>query len=153
MVGGDAVSFVRQAAQFGLLDDSEITGISLIQDYYPAMGGVTDSSELVTRYSDSLTPGMRTRSSLAAFREVYDWDDPIPGVAANAYEGLKFIAEAVEAAGSTEADAVMDALAQTSTEGIFGETSFFWRTTDSRRTCSWCASSPAASTYRSRTSG
>ncbi len=78
VVGGDAVSFVRQAAQFGLLDDSEITGISLIQDYYPAMGGVTDSSELVTRYSTA-TPGMRTRSWLAAFREVYDWDDPIPG--------------------------------------------------------------------------
>jgi ABC-type branched-subunit amino acid transport system substrate-binding protein len=123
VVGGDAVSFVRQADQFGLLANSELTGISLIQDYYPAMGGVTDGRELVTRYSDAL-PGEANEQFVAAFREAYDWDAPIPGVAANAYEGLKFVAAAVEAAGSTEPEAVLEALAETTTEGIFGETSF-----------------------------
>jgi ABC-type branched-subunit amino acid transport system substrate-binding protein len=123
VVGGDAVSFVRQADEFGLLATSDITGISLIQDYYPAMGGVTDGRELVTRYSDAL-PGEANEKFVAAFREAYDWDAPIPGVAANAYEGLKFIAAAVEAAGTTETAAVMDALSTTTTDGIFGETSF-----------------------------
>jgi ABC-type branched-subunit amino acid transport system substrate-binding protein len=123
VVGGDAVSFVRQADQFGLLANSELTGISLIQDYYPAMGGVTDGRQLVTRYSDAL-PGEANEQFVAAFREAYDWEGPIPGVAANAYEGLKFIAAAVEAAGSTETEPVMEALAETTTEGIFGATSF-----------------------------
>jgi ABC-type branched-subunit amino acid transport system substrate-binding protein len=123
VVGGDAVSFVRQADQFGLLANSELTGISLIQDYYPAMGGVTDGRTLVTRYSDAL-PGDANKQFVADFRKAYDWQDPIPGVAANAYEGLKFIAATVEAAGTTETAPVMEALKKTTTEGIFGKTSF-----------------------------
>jgi branched-chain amino acid transport system substrate-binding protein/urea transport system substrate-binding protein len=123
VVGGDAVSFVRQADQFGLLAKSPVTGISLIQDYYPAMGGVTDGGELVTRYSDEL-PGEANQKFVADFRKANDWQNPIPGVAANAYEGVKFLAAAVKKAGTTETGPLMDALKKTSTDGIFGKTSF-----------------------------
>lgn len=123
VVGGDAVAFVRQADQFGLLNDVELTGVSLIQDYYPAMGGVTEGRELVGRYSEEL-PGDANEKFVAAFREAYDWQDPIPGVAATAYEGVRFVAQAVEDAGTTESAALVEAMRGTAVEGIFGESKF-----------------------------
>jgi branched-chain amino acid transport system substrate-binding protein/urea transport system substrate-binding protein len=123
VVGGDAVAFMKQADQFGLLKSTAVTGISLIQDYYPALGSIDDGRELVTRYSDEL-PTAANKKFVQAYRAAYNWQGPIQGVAANAYEGLHFIAKAVNAAGNTGSDAIVKALKTTTMDGIFGQDKF-----------------------------
>ena len=124
VVGGDAVAFMKQADQFGLLKSTPVTGISLIQDYYPALGTIDDGRELVTRYTDEL-PSAANKKFVEAYRAAYNWHDPIQDVAANAYEGVHFIAKAVNAAGDTSSDAIIKALASTTMDGgIFGQGKF-----------------------------
>jgi ABC-type branched-subunit amino acid transport system substrate-binding protein len=124
VVGGDAVGLVTQADQAGLLADTGLTGISLIQDYYPSLTTRTEGMVLSGRYSDQLE-GAANEEFVSAFREAYDVPDPIPSVAANAYEGVQAIARAVEKAGSTDGKAVSEALAkETVQDGVFGNGSF-----------------------------
>jgi ABC-type branched-subunit amino acid transport system substrate-binding protein len=123
VVGGDAVAFMKQADQFGLLTSTPVTGISLIQDYYPALGTIDEGRELVTRYADEL-PTDANKKFVQAYRAAYNWQDPIQGVAANAYEGLHFIAKAVAAAGDTSSDAIVRAMGTTTMDGIFGQDKF-----------------------------
>ena len=124
VVGGDAVGLVTQADQAGLLEDTGLTGISLIQDYYPSLTPRTDGMVLSGRYSDQLE-GEANAEFVAAYRAAYDVQDPIPSVAANAYEAVQAIARAVEKAGSTDGDAVSEALAQETVEdGVFGNGHF-----------------------------
>ncbi len=123
VVGGDAVGLVTQADQAGLLDETGLTGISLIQDYYPSLTTRTEGMVLSGRYSDQLE-GAANEEFVAAFREAYG-EDPIPSVSANAYEGVQAIARAVEKAGSTDGKAVSEALAKEEVEdGVFGNGSF-----------------------------
>ncbi|MGY1642606.1 ABC transporter substrate-binding protein [Geodermatophilus sp. SYSU D00703] len=124
VVGGDAVGLVTQADQSGLLDDTGLTGISLIADFYPSLTTRIEGTQLSGRYSDQLE-GEANAEFVSSFREAYDVEDPIPSVAANAYEGVQAIARAVEQAGSTDGDAVAEALAQQTVEnGVFGNGSF-----------------------------
>jgi ABC-type branched-subunit amino acid transport system substrate-binding protein len=124
VVGADATAFVTQADQAGLLDRVGLTGVSLIADFYPGLGKRTDGHSLVGRYSDQLT-GEANAVFVEAFRSSYGFSDPIPSVAANAYEGMLMIARAVEAAGSTDGAAIAEALAgQTVENGIFGDGAF-----------------------------
>lgn len=124
VVGGDAVGLVTQADQAGLLDETGLTGISLIQDYYPSLTTRTEGMVLSGRYSDQLE-GSANEEFVAAYREAYDLQDPIPSVAANAYEGVQAIARAVEAAGSTDGKAIAEALAEETVEdGVFGNGHF-----------------------------
>jgi ABC-type branched-subunit amino acid transport system substrate-binding protein len=124
VVGGDAVTLVTQADQAGLLNDTGFSGISLIQEFYPSLTTKTEGMVLSGRYSDQLE-GEANADFVEKYRETYDFQDPIPSVAANAYEGVQAIARAVEEAGTTEADAVAEALAQTTVEdGVFGNGRF-----------------------------
>lgn len=124
VVGGDATALLTQADQAGLLDTVGLTGVSLIQDFYPGLGERIDGLTLVGRYSDQLDSDANAEF-VEAFRSAYDFADPIPGVAANAYEGILTIARAVQTAESTDGAAIVKALAETKVEsGIFGSGSF-----------------------------
>jgi branched-chain amino acid transport system substrate-binding protein/urea transport system substrate-binding protein len=120
VVGGDAVTLVTQLDQAGALDDRGISGISLIQEFFPSLHERTEGSVLSGRYSDVLD-NEANAEFVSAYRETYDFDDPIPSVGANTYEGVQAIARAVEEAGTTEGSAVAAALAGTTVEdGVFG---------------------------------
>jgi ABC-type branched-subunit amino acid transport system substrate-binding protein len=124
VVGGDATSFVSQADQSGLLDKTGLTGVSIMQDFYPGLADRVEGMQLPGRYSDQLE-GEANTVFVESYREAYDFTDPIPGVAANAYEGIQLVARAVEEAGSTDPDAIAEALSGTSVEnGVFGSGHF-----------------------------
>ena len=124
VVGGDAVGLVTQADQAGLLEQTGLTGISLIQDYYPSLTTRTEGMVLSGRYSDQLD-GEANAEFVAGYREAYHLQDPIPSVAANAYEAVQAIARAVEQAGTTDGKAISEALSlQTVEDGVFGNGHF-----------------------------
>lgn len=123
VVGGDAVSFTKQAEQFGLLDDRGYTGVALKQEFYPGVGDTIEGRQVVLPYSDQ-TPGEENEAFVADYRDTFGVTDPIPGVAATAYTAAQFIAEAVEKAGSREPDAVSEQMADLTFEGLLGTASF-----------------------------
>ncbi|MGY1843893.1 substrate-binding protein [Modestobacter sp. SYSU DS0875] len=123
VVGGDAVSLVKQADQFGLLEGRGLTGTSVDQQFYPGLGALLDGRTQVVRYTDQ-APGAANEAFVQRYREAYDTEDPISGVAGNAYVGMRFIAEAFEQAGSTDADAVSEQMGQLEHEGLTGTVSF-----------------------------
>ncbi|MGY1590579.1 substrate-binding protein [Geodermatophilus sp. SYSU D00708] len=123
VVGGDAVSFVKQADQFGLLADRGLAGTSTDQQFYPALAQQLDGRTQVVRYSDQVDTEAN-RAFVEAYQEAYDTQDPIPGVAGNAYDGMRFIAEAFEQAGAKDADAVSEQMGQLEYEGLTGTIRF-----------------------------
>ncbi|MCW4385645.1 ABC transporter substrate-binding protein [Salinibacterium sp. SYSU T00001] len=124
VVGADATALVTQADQAGILDSMGFTGVSLIADFYPGLTDRMHGLTLVGRYSDQLD-NEANKEFVDAFREAYDFSDPIPSVAANAYEGMLMIADAVEQAGSTEGADIAKALGEGEVEnGVFGGGSF-----------------------------
>jgi ABC-type branched-subunit amino acid transport system substrate-binding protein len=123
VVGGDAVSLVKQADQFGLLEGRGLTGTSVDQQFYPGLGTLLDGRTQTVRYTDQ-APGEANAAFVEAYREAYDTEDPISGVAGNAYVGMRFVAEAFEQAGSTDADAVSEQMGQLEYEGLTGTVSF-----------------------------
>ena len=124
VVGGDAVAFVTQLDQARALAHMGFTGVSLNQDFYPSLKSRTEGMVLSGRYSDQLD-NQANADFVENYRDSYDFTDPIPSVAANAYEGVQAIARAVDKAGTTKPDAVVKALAATSVDhGVFGSGTF-----------------------------
>jgi ABC-type branched-subunit amino acid transport system substrate-binding protein len=124
VVGGDAISFTQQADAFGILDSAAITGISLNQEFYPALQAQDNGGQMVVRYSDQLE-GDLNASFVAKYRAKTNSTDPIPSVAANAYVGALFVAAAIEQAGSTEGDEIVKALASLKlSDTILGDVEF-----------------------------
>lgn len=119
VVGGDAIAFAKQANQLGLLNNSKLTGVSFIQEYYPAISQIADGALLVSRYSEQL-PGSANATFVSSYQAAYGNSGPIAGVAANAYEGLGFIVKAVQEAGSTNPQKVVAQLQHLNVNGIFG---------------------------------
>jgi ABC-type branched-subunit amino acid transport system substrate-binding protein len=121
VVGGDAIAFSKQAEQFGLLDNAKLTGVSFIQEYYPAISDIANGALLVSRYSEQM-PGEANAEFVRKYRKAYpDAEGPIPNVAASAYDGVYFIAKAVEDAGTTDKEKVIEQLAQTEIDGVHGD--------------------------------
>lgn len=123
VVGGDAVAFMQQAGQFGLLDEVAVTGVSIDPDYYPALADSVEGSIRTGYYSDQLE-SEQNETFVAAYREAYGVTGPIAEVAASTYDGVMFIAEAVEAAGSTDPDAIAEQMVSITREGLTGTGSF-----------------------------
>lgn len=124
VVGGDATSLVTQADQAGLLHTTGFSGVSIMQDFYPGLTNRIEGMQLPGRYSDQL-PGQANAEFVQNFRKAYNFNSPIPGVAANAYEGVQLVARAVEKAASTNADAITSSLSGASVEdGVFGSGHF-----------------------------
>lgn len=123
VVGGDAVAFTQQAEQFGLLDDRGFTGTTHQQEFYGAISSALEGRTTVLPYTDQLDDEAN-EEFVAAYRDAYDFDDPIPAVAATSYMAAHFIASAVEAAGDYAAEAVSEQMSQTTSEGVLGGGSF-----------------------------
>lgn len=123
VVGGDAISFTQQADQFGLLDDVGITGVSLQQEFYSGLSSIIEGSFTAQPYSDQL-PGQENEEFVSAFRETYDFQDPIPVVAATSYHAAQYIGAAVEQAGSLEAADISEQMHQVDIGGLMGQSSF-----------------------------
>lgn len=124
VVGGDAIAFVKQAQQFGLLKRSQLTGVSFIQEYYPPIAAIANGRILVSRYSEQL-PGEANADFVKRYRAAYEAEGPIPGVAANAFDAVRFIAKAVNAAGTADKEKVIAQLAKTRIDGIYGPDEHF----------------------------
>jgi ABC-type branched-subunit amino acid transport system substrate-binding protein len=107
VVGGDAITFVKQAQSLGLLPGANLTGITLQPEFYPAMGEAVDGLYACMRYSEEIdTSGNKVFK--AAFRSKYG-DGPIPMVATTAYYSLDFVKAAVEKAGTYDRKSVFNA--------------------------------------------
>jgi len=110
VVGGDAIALLKQAQSLGLLKSSEITGVSINQEFYPAVPTLMNGRWGTFRYSDQLD-NAANRKFVADYRAKYSDDAPIPSVTANSYVGMHLLAKAVGAAGGTDADKIVAALA------------------------------------------
>ena len=123
VVGGDAIAFTQQADQFGILEDRGFTGTTHQQEFYDALGNITQGGLTVLPYTDQIDSDAN-RAFVEDFRAEYDYQGPIPAVSASAYDAAQFIADAVNAAGSYEMDAIVDQLGKTELDGVIGQGHF-----------------------------
>ncbi|MFI7006512.1 ABC transporter substrate-binding protein [Streptomyces sp. NPDC050145] len=105
-VGGDAVSFSKQAQEFGLLTpELGFEGSPLDTDYYPALSKLVNGRTHTVRWSDALKDP-ESESFVAAYRSAYKFKAPIPEVAGSAYFGIQFLLAAADKAGSTDGEKI-----------------------------------------------
>lgn len=123
VVGGDAVSFMNQADQFGLLEGRGITGTASQQEFVGALGPILDGRVTALQYSDQ-TPGAENEEFRDAYLEKYPDTGSISAIAATAYEAVRFIAAAVNEAGGYEAEAISEQMGSVTLDGLLGELSF-----------------------------
>ncbi|WP_103662889.1 ABC transporter substrate-binding protein [Microbacterium sp. CJ77] len=123
VVGGDAVSFMNQADQFGLLTDRGVTGTTSQQEFYGALGPILEGRMTALQYSDQ-TPGAENEAFVAAYREEHGDNGSISAIAATAYEAVRFIAAAVNAAGGYDADAISEQMSTIRLDGLLGNLGF-----------------------------
>ncbi|MGY3340552.1 urea transport system substrate-binding protein [Streptomyces filamentosus] len=120
-VGADAVTFTRQAQQFGLLTpELGYEGAPLDADFYPALAPLVEGRPHTVRWSDGAEDA-ESRAFTDAYRSAYDWKAPIPEVAGNAYFGVRFLLGAAAKAGSTDPKAVNEAIGAFRHDGPLGE--------------------------------
>ena len=123
VVGGDAVSFMNQADQFGLISERGVTGTTSQQEFAGALGSILEGRVTALQYSDQ-TPGADNEAFVAAYREAYGDNGSISAIAATAYEAVRFIAAAVEAAGGYDADAISEQMSTIRLDGLLGSLGF-----------------------------
>ncbi len=100
VVGGDAIAFVKTAESMGLLPATKFTGVSLLPELYPAMGGAVDGQIAITHY----TPEIRNPQN-DAFKTAYAaayGEGAIPAITSMTYDAIAFIKAAAEKAASFE---------------------------------------------------
>lgn len=107
IVGGEAISFCKQALSLGLLPKAHVTGVMLQPDFYPAMGGSVDGQYTCVRYSEGLD-NPDNKAFTAAFHKKYG-PGAISLVATTAYYSLRFVKAAVDRAGTYDRMKVFDA--------------------------------------------
>jgi branched-chain amino acid transport system substrate-binding protein len=119
--GRDAVNFLTQAKQFGLLDDVLLAGNTItFDDYVQTLGPVLDGAWGNMVYSAGIdTP--ENKAFVAAWRKMYG-EDPIDQEGQN-YQGVSVLLEAVRRAGTTDPAAVAKALSGGNFATPFGKVS------------------------------
>ncbi|MFH8621708.1 ABC transporter substrate-binding protein [Streptomyces vietnamensis] len=121
VVGADAVTFGKQAQQFGLLTpELGFEGASLDADFQPALGELVAGRTHTVRWSDRLDDA-ESRAFVQDYRAAHQWKAPIPEVAGNAYFGVKFLLAAAEKAGSNEPETVNKAIGDLSFDSPLGK--------------------------------
>ncbi|GAA3913730.1 ABC transporter substrate-binding protein [Microbacterium invictum] len=123
VVGGDAVSFMTQADQFGLLTDRGVTGTTSQQEFYAALGPILEGRTTALQYSDQ-TPGADNEAFVAAYRAEHGDNGSISAIAATSYEAVRFIAAAVNAAGGYDAEAISEQMSTIRLDGLLGDLGF-----------------------------
>jgi branched-chain amino acid transport system substrate-binding protein len=106
--GRDAINFLTQAKQFGLLDNTVVAGNSItFDDNIKAVGATLDGAWGNIVYSATIdTP--ENKAFVDAWRKMYG-EDPIDQEGQN-YQGISVLLEAVKRAGSSDPAAVAKAL-------------------------------------------
>lgn len=118
--GRDAINFVNQAKQFGLLDNVVVAGISLnldsvIKAVGPAIKGVWGNMN----YSATIdTP--QNKEFVAAWRKMYNGDEPTDLEGEN-YVGMQVILQAIEQAKSSKPADVAKVLSGGTFDTVFGK--------------------------------
>ncbi|MBZ0224434.1 MAG: ABC transporter substrate-binding protein [Comamonas sp.] len=119
LAGRDAITFARQAKQFGLLDKVTTAGISFTTDgTVSVLGDTVKGVHTIINYSSTLdTPANR--------KFVADWGKMYPGDAATnfggeTYIGMQVIFQAVKKAGSVKPADVAKALSGGTFETLLG---------------------------------
>jgi ABC-type branched-subunit amino acid transport system substrate-binding protein len=120
VVGGDAIALLKQADALGLLKTVGITGVSLNQEFYPAVPDIMNGRYVTVRYTDQLD-NSANQVFVQEYRTTYKDTTPIAVVTANAYIGVQLLAAAMNAAGTTDAAKTADQLRKvTMSDTIYG---------------------------------
>ncbi len=122
VVGTDGVALVKQMRQFGLSDQVKLTGIpTFAGEVLPGISSVAQGVYTVERYWDK-ADNPTNKKFAAAYQKQYGSDNPVSTIAAQgAYGSMLLIQAAAESAGSTDRDAITDALPGTKVESPAGE--------------------------------
>lgn len=99
LAGADAITFARQAKQFGLLDKLTTAGVSFVMDQnVRTLGDISKGIWSIINYSSTLdTPANKT--FVAAFRKKYDIEPT--NLEGETYIAMQVLFQAVERAKST----------------------------------------------------
>ncbi len=119
VVGGDAIAFVKQAENLGVLPGAHLTGDTLQAEFYPPMGSAVDGQYACVRYSEDIQTAA-DKAFIAAYNKKCG-AGPIPLVATTAYYSLDFVKAAVEKAGTYDRKAVFDAFKGLEVETILSD--------------------------------
>src|SRR5574337_1111699 len=119
LAGRDAITFARQAKQFGLLDKVTTAGISFTTDgTVKVLGDIVKGVSTVINYSATLdTPA--NRKFVADWAKAYPGDSPT-NFGGETYIGMQVIFQAVKKAGSVKPADVAKAMAGSTFETILG---------------------------------
>lgn len=120
LVGSDAVAFTKQMASFGLNDKVKTFGLALLDNTLPAVKGSTDGLFAAFGYFDAMdTPG--NKKFHAALKAKFGADAALQTtLSESTYEGVHLWAQAVDKAGSTDADKIIAAMGGQSFDGPRG---------------------------------
>jgi branched-chain amino acid transport system substrate-binding protein len=113
------INFLKQWAQAGVGAEVKLyaSAFSVSQDILPAVGDAALGVESAAHWSPDLDAGLN-QQFVAAFRDKYG---RLPSLyAAQGYDTALFIDAAMEAAGSKDTDALIQALEQAEVEGTRG---------------------------------
>lgn len=119
LAGRDAITFARQAKQFGLFDKVATAGISFTTDgTVKVLGDVVKGINTIINYSATLdTPA--NRKFVADWAKAYPGDTPT-NFGGETYVGMQVIFQAVKKAGSVKPADVANAMAGGTFETILG---------------------------------
>lgn len=119
LAGRDAITFARQAKQFGLFDKVATAGISFTTDgTVKVLGDVVKGINTIINYSATLdTPA--NRKFVADWAKAYPGDSPT-NFGGETYVGMQVIFQAVKKAGSVKPADVANAMAGGTFETILG---------------------------------
>jgi urea transport system substrate-binding protein len=122
VVGTDGVALVKQISQFGLREQVEITGIpTFAGEVLPGIAPVAQGVYTVERYMDKVDNPV-SKAFVAEYHKRFGTDAPVSTIAAQgAYGSLLMLKAAAEKAGSTDGDAIADALPGIKVESPAGE--------------------------------
>lgn len=119
LAGRDAITFARQAKQFGLFDKVTTGGVSFTTDgTVKVLGDVVQGIHTIINYSSTLdTPG--NKKFVADFSKAYSGEVPT-NFQGETYVGMQVIFQAVKKAGSVAPADVMNAMSGSTFETILG---------------------------------
>jgi len=119
LAGRDAITFARQAKQFGLFDKVTTSGVSFTTDgTVKVLGDVVKGVHTVINYSSTLdTPG--NRKFVADWAKAYPGDSPT-NFQGETYLGMQVIFQAVKKSGSVKPADVAKAMSGGTFETILG---------------------------------
>lgn len=108
VVGGDAVTFLKQAESLGL-DTKKITGVTQSPEWYLPTAAQENGAYNAVRYTDQLD-NAQSKAFVATYREKYKDPGPLASVTVNSYIGVLMLAKAINAAKSSDAGKIVAAL-------------------------------------------